>query len=229
MIVAVALYYVIKVVPDSFQQFYTLVGNDTSSFSRMMSLRSRIHLRGDDTFGQILGLDLEIIMNGFSKSFTLLLNVYILLSTHEVIDVVLNCIALEFVSEMDESFVSSSWWDEDSRFLRAGTIELVLRDCIRHNVLNDVRLVCVEFGIDGLTKQGKVDKEKIGRLLTGKLGRHKRCSPSDVDKFLSRGFRNREISYHDSCDENLVPDRMGRTELRIANQVRRAKRALRRG
>jgi hypothetical protein len=80
-IFAVALFYLIKVVPDLVAQFYSMVGNESSTFSRLMSLRSGIHLKGEDTLLQMLGFNLEILMNGGATSLTLMLNLYLLMST----------------------------------------------------------------------------------------------------------------------------------------------------
>ena len=82
-----------------------------------------------------------------SQCLALIINVYILFNTEAVIDIVLNCIALEFVSEIDEQFVQSSWWDQDQRWIRAGTMELLLRKEIEGNKLTDWSIICDEYGV----------------------------------------------------------------------------------
>jgi len=143
----VAIFYLTKVVPDQFMHFYKVAGNVDCPYSKMMSLRSYIHQHGEDNFGQQVGYNMDIMMNAGFKCLALIVNVYILFNTEAVIDIVLNCIALEFVSGMDEEFVQSSWWDQDQRWLRAGTMELLLRKEIEGNKLLNWEIVCQEYGV----------------------------------------------------------------------------------
>jgi len=46
--------------------------------------------------------------------------------SEEPLDILLNCVAMEFVTSIDEEFVHCSWWDPDMRYLKAGIVEMVV-------------------------------------------------------------------------------------------------------
>jgi hypothetical protein len=146
--------------------FYNVAGNANAPYSKMMSLRASIHSKGTDTLGQSLGFNIDIFMNSAFKSIALLLNIYVLFGTEEIIDLILNCIALEFISEMDEQYIDSDWYDPNQRWLRAGCIELTLRKYLATQELKDKAKVIEHFdlteddiiGLNELKSGGKTGK-----------------------------------------------------------------------
>ncbi|GMH47464.1 hypothetical protein TrRE_jg8826 [Triparma retinervis] len=169
-IFAVSILYLTKVVPDQLVHFYYVAGNANVPYSKMMSLRASIHSKGEDMLGQVVGFNIDIFMNSAFKSIALLLNIYVLFGTEEIIDLILNCIALEFISEMDEQYIDSDWWDPDDRWLRAGCMELTLRKYIATYELQDKAQVIEKFdlteddimGLNELKSSGKTEFELCG-------------------------------------------------------------------
>ena len=76
-------------------------------------------------------------MNTTYECVLYLLNIYILYTTQDVTDILLNALAIEFVHQLDESYVDSAWWDTDFRYIKAGAIELVIRKYLNLHVLRD--------------------------------------------------------------------------------------------
>ena len=52
-----------------------------------------------------------------------MLNIYIILSTEDVIDVVLNALAFIFIAQIDEDVAKTGWYDGDKRWLTAGAMQ----------------------------------------------------------------------------------------------------------
>lgn len=57
--------------------------------------------------------------------------------TGDPLDVILNCVAMDFVHKLDEEFVSSGWFDPDFRYLKAATVELIIRKFLDVEKLED--------------------------------------------------------------------------------------------
>mmetsp|Transcript_26845 Transcript_26845/g.50881 ORF Transcript_26845/g.50881 Transcript_26845/m.50881 type:complete len:1098 (+) Transcript_26845:151-3444(+) len=192
----IGIFYLLKVVPDSFMFFYKVAGNVNCPYSKMMSLRSYIHQYGEDNTGQVVGYNLDIVMNAGFKAIALILNIYILFNTEAVIDIVLNCIALEFVSEMDEQFVQSTWWDEDKRWIRAGCVELLLRKEIETMKLLDYEIIVRDYGVEMKDIEDMIDPNNE-EVVQGKIRDGAHAS------FKKKGFRNKRKAYEDCVNAKL--------------------------
>ena len=64
-----------------------------------------------------------------------MLNVYIILHTDKVLDVILNSLAFEFIGRIDEDIAKTLWWDPEQRWITAGAIGIVLQSTVRLNWL----------------------------------------------------------------------------------------------
>ena len=63
-------------------------------------------------------------------------------------NVVLNALAIEFVYDFDKEIGRSHWYDPDRRFIRAGTIEMVLREELLLEPFYTNKLLCDMYDID---------------------------------------------------------------------------------
>jgi len=73
---------------------------------------------------------------------------FILFNTVDVLDIILNALACEFVHQLDEKIAHSDWWDSDLRYIQAGTQQLVLQAFVRLRVIESPRNFCKYFHID---------------------------------------------------------------------------------
>ncbi|GMH93194.1 hypothetical protein TrVE_jg9571 [Triparma verrucosa] len=212
----IGVMYLISVIPNQIAyvgRFYGHSFNEDSASGKMMNLRSLINVVGDDTHSQVLGYNLDILMNVGLKAGFLTLNLFILFNTDSVIEIVLNCIALEFVSDMDEEFAQSLWWDFDRRWIRAGCIELLLRKEIERKKLRDYRSIVKDYGVE-LHNVEEMDEAEIetytdtlfhdvvvNAVEMSKKGtsikNSKKFKEGESKTFKKQGFRNRSKAYED--------------------------------
>ena len=55
-----------------------------------------------------------------------MLNIYIILETDDVIEVVLNALAFIFIAQIDEDLAKTGWYDADNRWLTAGAMQIAM-------------------------------------------------------------------------------------------------------
>lgn len=140
MITLVTLFYLVKVVPDALSAAlritawrhdrFVIIGRAKASSAeghRLASLRRHIRTTDKDTLKMMLGLRLHETMNTAFDSLLYILNLYILFGTRSVLEILLNCVAVEWIRGIDESFCASTWWDPDSRYIKAAAVEMVFR------------------------------------------------------------------------------------------------------
>lgn len=147
MIFCVLVYYLFKVTPDTMISFWKTAGTADTVYSRLMSLRKQIFLHGDDNLLQMVGFKVDLYMNTAFECLLYGANLYMIFATNEILDVILNSLAIEFVHQLDEAFVASEWWDPEKRWLKAGSVNLVLQANLRLKILADQNLFCEEYGI----------------------------------------------------------------------------------
>ena len=99
----VVAFYFFKVVPDTFVSFYNTAGTADTTYSRIMSMRKMVWDQGDDYVGQMLGYKFDLYMNTAFECFLYMLNLFIIYNTNDILDVILNALAIEFVHQV-------SWW-----------------------------------------------------------------------------------------------------------------------
>jgi hypothetical protein len=137
MIFTVVILYLSKIVPDAVFNFLRSVGEGVDAHSKVMALRKLIWDRGEDfNLGQMVGYKLDLYMNTGYVCLLYTLNLFILFTTDDVIEMMLNAMAVEFVLKMDEEFASTDWWDPDKRWIRAGALELTIGSTLRKSHLS---------------------------------------------------------------------------------------------
>lgn len=102
----------------------------------------------DDSALSRLGFLLDQVMNTGFISYIYTVNLFVLFLTDEPADILLNALAIEFISDVDEELCRASWWDKGHRYIQAGTVELTIRATLNLQVLSDCNFFCEQFGID---------------------------------------------------------------------------------
>jgi len=155
MLAVVLLLYLGKVVPDTLISFFNTTGGGDCAYSRTLSLLENVQKKNKIRLGQYIGKILENNMNTtyecilygnnnthFPSQFLQLfnlnnlficyfrsikgINIIILYRSNDVMDIILNALAIEFVEKIDEVLSASSWWDPNYRYIKAAAIELFL-------------------------------------------------------------------------------------------------------
>jgi hypothetical protein len=147
MAIIIFVYYMYTVVPDTYSNFFNIIGAADTVFSRLLSLRRKVWTQGDDTLLQMIGFKLDIYMNTSYQSVLMMLNIYIILFTEDAIEVVLNALAFIFIARIDEDLAQTDWYDPDKRWLTAGSIEAAMQGVIRLRVLSSTTLFSQHFDI----------------------------------------------------------------------------------
>ena len=109
--VVVFLVYTIRVVPEVFDSFYETIGDKNNVRSKLNSLRLICWLQGDDTLWMQLGFKLDRYMNGVYVAILNLNMLFILFLTNSTVNVILNALAIQFVSDFDEELSCNEWFD----------------------------------------------------------------------------------------------------------------------
>jgi len=139
--------YTITVFPDSFTRFYDVEGAGDSVYSRLLSLRRQLWDQGDDTITQMIGYKTDVVMSIGYESMLSMFNVFLILNTDDALAVLLDALAFVFVAKIDEEIVNSSWWDPQSRWITAGTTEVIMARTIRLRSLASPSLFSTNFGV----------------------------------------------------------------------------------
>lgn len=113
-----------------------------SGADKIAALRRQLRASDEDTLPMIFGLRLHETMNTAFDAGLYLLNLYILFGTNSVLEILLNCVAVEWVRSIDESFCAAPWWDPSSRYIKAAAIEMVLRKFLDLRSLEARRAAC---------------------------------------------------------------------------------------
>lgn len=108
-----------------------------------------------DSLFQAIGFKLDRYMQSAYVAFLYVVLLFILFNTEEVLDVILNALAADFVHAIDESIAQSSWYDPGERWLKAGAIELVIQANLRLRVMSTPSLFMSSFDISA-ADYGKV-------------------------------------------------------------------------
>ena len=161
MILCVMLIYATKVVPDNWYAFTSTVAEGTTDQFRMNSLRKVVWDHDEDTFWHKVGYRVDLHMGSAYKCVIYMVNLVIIFFTHEMIDIILNALAIEFVCQLDEMYVGGLWWDKDFRYLKAGAIEMATRRYLRLQQLTDL-------GLNDIAASRKEESNSIRKNLTPK-------------------------------------------------------------
>uniref|UniRef100_A0A7S4M9V9 Uncharacterized protein n=1 Tax=Odontella aurita TaxID=265563 RepID=A0A7S4M9V9_9STRA len=148
MTLVICALYLVRVVPDTLITFHNTMGAQNTAYSRLLSLRQLLWSQGDDTLAQMFGYKLDIYMNTAYVSALYLLNIYIIMHTDTVLDIILNSLAFEFVARLDEETTKTLWWDPEQRWITAGAMSMVLQTTMKLKWLKDSKLFSQEFAVD---------------------------------------------------------------------------------
>jgi len=146
--IIIFLVYVIRVVPQVVDAFYSHVGDKADTNSRLNSLRKISWLQGDDNLWMMLGYKLDRYLNSAYVALVNLIMLFILYITASTIDIILNALAIEFVISFDEEVAQSIWYDPDQRYLMASAIEILLRGELLLEPLDTNEVICETYDID---------------------------------------------------------------------------------
>jgi len=101
----------------------------------MNSLRSIVYDQDEDSMLTKIGYRLDVIMNSSYHCGIYTLNAVMLFWTDDVVDILLNALAIEFVKDLDEVITSGGWYDTEYRHLKAGAFEMVIRCHMKFHIL----------------------------------------------------------------------------------------------
>jgi len=75
-------------------------------------------------------------------------NIFNVIQTDDTFEMLLNCLALIFVAEIDEDFCKSPWWDPGHRWIKAATVELVLQYYVDIPALRSLDLFALKYNMN---------------------------------------------------------------------------------
>lgn len=126
MSLAVFTYYTISVIPDTYANFFNVVGSADSVYSRLLSLRRELWLQADDTLMQMIGYKMDIYFNTSYETLLSMLNIYVILLEQSAIEIILNALAFAFIARIDEDLTKSGWYDPKRRWCTAGAMSVAM-------------------------------------------------------------------------------------------------------
>lgn len=173
-------------------------------------------------------------MNTAFECFLYALNLVIIYNTNDILDVILNALAIEFVHQLDEDFRGSDWWDSDYRHIQAGVCELIIQKCLDLNVLKNPQAFAHHYHVDkdkvvaacGGNGQGLFnrrlaleDQEDV-KYMNGQEAMDHRCA--STAKRLGKTFAIEEYEKKNSYfgfEGKIMEFFTGRTTLGIFNKL----------
>jgi len=144
---AIFAYYLFSIIPDTYANFFNVVGAADSVYSRLLSLRRELWLQADDSILQMFGYRLDIYLNTSYETLLSMLNIYVILNTDEPIEIVLNALAFTFIARMDEDLVKSGWYDPEKRWATSGCMTVCMQTHLKLSALRSRALFSKQFGI----------------------------------------------------------------------------------
>jgi len=187
----VILLYLVQVIPDTLFAIYNVAGVAGTTFSRMNSLRRVVSNQNEDSITQIWGFKLDRWMNTAYLSALNVIMLYILLMTENVLDIILNALAIMFIHQIDENIANAGWWDGDLRWITAGTLELVIQSIVQTKVLKNPLLLRKQYGIT------KEDYEKAMGSTSNSLFDSKQADLDEDDPVFNESKARRNVAFFD--------------------------------
>jgi len=117
MALIVYVLYFFTVIPNTFMRFYEVEGGADTVYSRLLSLRRELWVQGDDSITQMIGFKLDIFMSTAYECALSMLNIAVIRSTYDTMEIILNALAFTFIALIDQEIVKSAWWDPKNRWL----------------------------------------------------------------------------------------------------------------
>ncbi|KAH9254838.1 hypothetical protein BASA81_007088 [Batrachochytrium salamandrivorans] len=131
-----------QVVPAVAEAVYSTLGESPSLRSRLNSLRLLSWQQGDDTISQKVGFKMDRYMNSVYIALTNLVMMFALFLTNNTVDIILNALAVEFITSFDEEVANTLWFDANKRFLRASVIECEIAAVVLLEHMNNPKSFC---------------------------------------------------------------------------------------
>ena len=147
--ILVILLYSFRVAPRVFDVFYETIAEGWTPASRLNALRKAVWMKGNDTdrWSMLFAYRLERFIKAVYMSSVSILMLFVLFLSDSVLDIILNCLAIEFIWEIDIEQAKSPYFDPKRRFIKAGAVECRLRSTLDLHALRDPRLLCKEYDI----------------------------------------------------------------------------------
>eukprot|EP00924_Labyrinthula_sp_SR-Ha-C_P016761 maker-scaffold_6-snap-gene-14.49-mRNA-1 protein AED:0.00 eAED:0.00 QI:90/1/1/1/1/1/2/66/680 len=210
-LVCVILIYLQSVIPDALLNFFRTSGGAETTYSKINSLRQIVWEQNDDDILQQIGFKLDRMMNTGYIAILFSIMLFVLLNTEFVIDIILNALAIDFIHQIDETIANAAWFDNKKRWLKSGTIGLIIQSVLRLKVLESPKKVCKVFDIDFneykkvlngpkklySKKQAKIDENEV-YFLTEKEQRYEnvaRDADEKHDHFVVNEYRKQVVYF----------------------------------
>lgn len=198
LIALVVLVYITTILPESFQKMYRATGVSGSTFSKINGLRRSLWVKNEDTILQQIGFKVQSLMNTGYVCILYGIMLFILLQTPNVLDLILNALAIDFIAQYDNRIAHSEWWDVDRRWLKAGTIEMVFRNSLCLKTIENPYRLCQKYDIDY-----KTYSDVLGGAKPLKSLRQARKDEMN-QKFMTKKERVFAAVVKYACDGNLT-------------------------
>eukprot|EP00816_Leptocylindrus_hargravesii_P006554 CAMPEP_0196805842 /NCGR_PEP_ID=MMETSP1362-20130617/5665_1 /TAXON_ID=163516 /ORGANISM="Leptocylindrus danicus, Strain CCMP1856" /LENGTH=847 /DNA_ID=CAMNT_0042178997 /DNA_START=230 /DNA_END=2770 /DNA_ORIENTATION=- len=142
-----ALLYLVTIVPTSVQLYCSCLGFDDTLFSKIMAIRKSIHGKFYDRFMQRFFYVADLFMNTTYVNILYFINLTNIMQAATPLEAILNALALEYLFQIDEELGSSAWWDPSRRWIRAGSVEIILQNSIERHILKSPALFAEKYNI----------------------------------------------------------------------------------
>lgn len=148
MAVVVFLIYTFSIVPNTYCNFFNVVGAADTVYSRLLSLRRASWIQSDDSLLQMVGYKLDIYLNTSYETALSILNIFVILYTNQAIEIILNALAFTFIARIDEDVVQSDFYDPKRRWITAGAMQVAMQATIKLRWLESPTLFAKHFDVD---------------------------------------------------------------------------------
>uniref|UniRef100_A0A7S2KDI7 Uncharacterized protein n=1 Tax=Leptocylindrus danicus TaxID=163516 RepID=A0A7S2KDI7_9STRA len=112
-----------------------------------MAIRKSIHGKFHDRFMQRFFYVADLFMNTAYVNILYYINLTNIMQAATPLEAILNALALEYLFQIDEELGSSAWWDPDRRWIRAGSVEIILQNSIERDILKSPALFAQKYNI----------------------------------------------------------------------------------
>ena len=172
--------YTFRVAPRVFDVFFQTVGEGWTPSSRLNSLRAVVWKKGTDTFSMQIGYRMVKLVKAVYMSLVSVLMLFVLFLQEGVLNIILNCLAIEFIWVIDVEHAKSPYWDQKRRWIKAAAVECRLRASLELLALRNPHLLCEKYEIN-IEKYKEAFGGKLVSLENPKQARF----DADDERFMS--------------------------------------------
>lgn len=144
MLVLVLVANLILLIPS----FISAIQGDRTIRFRIKSLQRINSLHGKATSSQHIGYMLDHLMSSVYFGFLFAVLMFVLFNTIIISDIILNALAIGFVSKLNRIVAQYSYWDKDKRWIKAGVVELILKNNLHFKYIENRKLLLAAYEID---------------------------------------------------------------------------------